>query len=523
MLPSSLLIARKWRDKIRPVHAKLNPKDLGAARLLIKTYIDYVGRTKGELHEAVDGIEQDLGYDYRYIRGLSALLDRRCQLEAKATINPVRVRRKVFKAAHRRGFPTSTEDRQVILRQAAGELRVTVEELEESFYGDLKNELVLKDFTAVDHEALVKQYNLSLTQTLLFYSTELTFTTTGNWQRIFTQIKWLGLIYTIRRRDNGYEVKVDGPASLFKLNRRYGTSLAKLLPLIVQNREWKVTAKILRRKGERRLLNLELDSDKHGGIMKALGTAEETEVYDSQVEQDFAYRFKALHTGWTVTREPEPIPVGNGVMIPDFALQKGGLKVYLEVMGFWTPRYLQEKVRKLTGLGEVDMIVAANENLACRKLDKIGAKLNVIYYKRKIPLKPILLHLKVREERLVKEQTLRLNVETLPILEPIDEAKDIAERMGVLEEAVKAVLREHEVQGYTRLGDMLIKNTKLEEIREAVESRLNQGDLSLEEASRIVEEIGGRRTVSILDALGYKIEWHGIDPNSASIQRKRSV
>ncbi len=74
--------------------------------------------------------------------------------------------------------------------------------------------------------------------------------------------------------------------------------------------------------------------------MKAFGTVEETEVYDSRVEQDFAYRFKALHTGWTVTREPEPLPVGNRVMIPDFALQKGGLKVYLEVMGFWTPRYL---------------------------------------------------------------------------------------------------------------------------------------------------------------------------------------
>lgn len=523
MLPSSLLIARRWRDKIKPVHAQLNQRNLGVAGLLIKTYGDYVGRTKGELNEAVDGMEQDLGYDYRYVRGLSTLLDRRCQLEAKATVNPVRARREVFKTARRRGFPTSPEERQVILHEAAGELKVTVEELEESLYGDLKNELVLKDFNPVKPEALVKQYNLSLTQTLLFYSTELTFTTVGNWQRIFRQIKWLGLIYTIWRRDGGYEVKVDGPASLFKLNRRYGTSLAKLLPLIVQNREWKVKAKVLRRKGERRLLNLELDNEKHGGIMKALETAEETEVYDSQVEQDFANRFRALHTGWKVTREPEPLPVGRRVMIPDFGFQKGGLTVYLEVMGFWTPRYLQEKVRKLTDLGDVDMIVAANRDLACQKLDKIGEKLNVIYYKRKIPLRPILLHLKVREERLVKEQTLRLRVEALPIHEPIVEAKDIAEKMGVLEDAVKEVLMEREVPGYTRLWDMLIKNTKLEEIRERVKNRLNQGDLSLEEASRIVGEAGGKRTANILDALGYKIEWHSIDPHSTKILRKRKA
>jgi len=519
LLPSSLLITKRWQDTIKPVYAQLDRKNLDVAKLLIQTYNDHVGRRKGELNEAINTMEE-MGYDYRYVRGLSALLDRRCQLETRAGVDPVKARRELFKIAHRAGLPITVHDRNVIIHQAASQLQVTAEELEESIYGDLEDELVLEEFRPVEPEPLVKQYNLSLTQTLLFCCTELTFTTFGNWQRIFRQIKWLGLIYIVWKKDGGYQVKVDGPASLFKLNRRYGTSLAKLLPLIIESWEWSVKAKILPRKDDRRLLNLELDSRKHGGYMESLHKPKHMKVYDSRVEQDFASRFKALDTGWTLTREPEPLPVGRKVMIPDFKMCKGSLTVYLEIVGFWTPRYLEEKVKKLKLLGDVDMIVAADRNLACQKLDYIGKKLNVIYYQRKIPLKPILAHLKARQECLVKKQTGRLHTEFLSLEKPVVEAWELAEKLGVLEDAVKEVLKEKEVYGYTRLGDMLIKETKLTEIREKLEDRLDKGDLSLSEASRIIENAGGKRSTSILDALDYRIEWHGIDVQSAKIHRK---
>ena len=519
LLPSSLLITRRWRDKIRPVYAQLNRENLEVARLLIQTYGNHVGKKKGELDEVVGGLE-DTGYDYRYVRGLTTLLDRRCELKPKATIHPIKARRQVFKTSHKKAFPTTPEARQAVLEQAAGELEVTVEDLEESLYADLEHELSLEGFEPLDPEALVKQYNLSLTQTLLFYSTELTFTTIGNWQRIFRQIKWLGLIYTIIRGDGGYEIRVDGPASLFKLNRRYGTSLAKLLPTIVQNREWHVRAKILRHKGDRRLLDLELNNEKHGAIMRTLGTPEKAEIYDSQVEKSFAEHFKAMDTGWTVIREPEPIPVGIRVMIPDFGFRKGGMTVYLEVAGFWTHQYIEEKIRKLRQLGDVDMIVAVNRDLACQKLDKIGERLNVIYYKRRVPLRPILVHLRAREERLVMEQTRRLRAEPLPIQKTIVDTSELAAKLGVLEEAVKAVLKEREFPGYARLGDMLVKKTKLKEIRGKLETRLNDGELDFVEASRIIEDAGGRGADNLLDALGYSIEWHGIDPHSTKIRRK---
>jgi hypothetical protein len=267
-------------------------------------------------------------------------------------------------------------------------------------------------------------------------------------------------------------------------------------------------------------LNLELGSEKQRDLMKGLDSREDSEGYDSHVEEDFAKRFKALDTGWTVTREPEALPVGRRVMIPDFSFQKGSLKVYLEVVGFWTPQYLEEKVKKLSLLKEVDMIVAANRGLACEKLDKIGKKLNLIYFKRRIPLTPVVTHLKAVERRLITEQIRRLSNAAFTLQNPVVEAKELAEMLGVLENTAKQVLQDREWPGYTRLGDMLIKETKLKELQDRLEDRMENGELSFDRASAIIEAAGGRRPTSVLEALGFKIEWQGIDRRSAKIRRK---
>ena len=210
-------------------------------------------------------------------------------------------------------------------------------------------------------------------------------------------------------------------------------------------------------------------------------------------------------------------------MIPDFGFQKGSLQVYLEVVGFWTPQYLKDKIEKLSYLGNIDMIIAADADLACQKLDQIGRRLNVLYYNKKIPLKPVLAHLKDKEEQLAEEQARFLDLERVTVQEPVVEAEDLAETLGVLEEVAKRVLKEKSFPGYKRLGDMLIKEAKLQEIEERLRTRMEQGVLSLKEASRIIEDAGGKRPANILDALGYKIDWHGIDPNSARIRGKNNT
>lgn len=99
--------------------------------------------------------------------------------------------------------------------------------------------------------------------------------------------------------------------------------------------------------------------------------AEATGVYDSSIEQSFAEAFAALERaqgtdGWRLEREPEPLLLPAtpgepfaGIIIPDFALTRGSRRIYVEILGFWTPAYRERKVHKLQQLrGTAEMILA---------------------------------------------------------------------------------------------------------------------------------------------------------------------
>ena len=77
---------------------------------------------------------------------------------------------------------------------------------------------------------------------------------------------------------------------------------------------------------------------------------EEKPVFDSSIEEKFFKFFKKeVPKGWTVVHEPEPIivPETGTLFIPDFGLIRGNIKVYLEIIGFWTESYKKKKKEKL--------------------------------------------------------------------------------------------------------------------------------------------------------------------------------
>jgi predicted nuclease of restriction endonuclease-like RecB superfamily len=515
MLPSNLLRTQKRRNTIKPIYAQLTKENIEVANLLIQTYKENLGRKKRELNEATENLEE-LGYDYRFIRGLTTLLDRKCKLAPKSPIESSKIRRTVFTLTQRDDLPTTSQARKKILDEAAKLLHLPSENMEEYLYADLEDQQIIESFEEISAGNLLKWYNLSLTQTLLFCATELCFTATGNWQEIFKKIKWLGLIYSIQKLGDNYVVTVDGPASLFKLSRRYGTKLAKLLPSIIDNNKWRITAKILRYKRDTQLFDLQLDSTLYHERLMSRESSEP--AYDSLVERDFANRFGALDTGWSLEREPELIPVGKWVMIPDFKLQKGKMIVYLEIAGFWTPKYLENKIKKLSLLGDVDFIVAADKKLECRKLKKVGERLNLFFYKKRIPLKPLLKILKNKEEAYIEREIASLREDMFSNLqEPLIQFSELTGKFTVLEESIKRFLEDREVHGYVNLGDSLISKAKLREIERKLREIMEKKELSYAEATELIEKSGGKNPIKILEALRLRVKWHGIDPDSARI------
>ena len=516
MLPSELLAVWKRKGNIWPRYARATPDTLEVANSLIEAYKNHVGEKKSVL-KAFAGELEDEGYEYRFVRGLACLLDRKSMFRCNDRINPVELRRRIFQTTGKLGLATTSERRNRIIETVASELKVTPSDVDEFLYADLDSELILEEFQPPTPDELLKEYNLSLTQTLLFDSTELNFTASGNWQRIFYAVKRLGLIYDVIK-DGRFWVKIDGPASLFKLTRRYGTATAKLLPAIIANSEWTVEAKILWRYTNE-ICSFRLESWKHRTMFRSV--QQPTVSYDSIVERDFAEQFQGLKTGWQLKREPEPVPAGKQVIIPDFSLEKEGVKVYMEIVGFWTLEYLLRKMEKLKKV-DANMLIAVDQDLACEKLVDLekNAQLNIIYYHDKIPLASVLRYLEQALQGVRVTQRNFLKELSVTFTEEVVEYEEFARRIGVSTEAVKAALTEKPPEGYTVMPNGLVRKDKLEQMRKKIEEQLNlTGRLSLLNAIKIIESEGVADATKSLETLGYRIIWRGINAEKAEVTK----
>jgi len=69
-------------------------------------------------------------------------------------------------------------------------------------------------------------------------------------------------------------------------------------------------------------------------------------------------------------------------MIPDFAIEHpDGRRAIFEIVGFWTPEYLNEKLAKIRGADLDHLLVAVSERLECSADDFEEASDRVLWFK----------------------------------------------------------------------------------------------------------------------------------------------
>jgi hypothetical protein len=295
--------------------------------------------------------------------------------------------------------------------------------------------------------------------------------------------------------------------------------MAKTLPIIVQADKWEIKGSILKTSqfGDR-ILQLELSSEKVKDMVTPshLLREEGGVTFDSYVEEKFFHDFKSLHSGWKIIREPSPLIAGKHVFIPDFRFEKKSVKVYMEIVGFWTKKYIENKIKKLGQLKNVDIIIAVNERLKCDKIKRV--KGNIVFYKKNVPLNPIFRILKEKEEVLLEQEIQVVNLGKLHLDGEIVELQKLAKEYNVSNEAIKRKLKGLMVKGYTLSGEVLISNKKLEKIDLRI-STLDRPLLSL--AISLIEEEGLKNPYDILLTLQYGISWKGLDFENSTIYKKK--
>jgi predicted nuclease of restriction endonuclease-like RecB superfamily len=502
MLTSDLLVVKISKGKIEPVYALLDRDSLEIARSVIDAFQEHVGRTYGELIEELEGIEE---INYRLIRGLAQLLERRCVIESDSVIDPIAARRTVFEES--RGFIAGKEEREKVLNKAARRLSIESADLETALWADQEGNLIIKEFQNISPEDLLRQYNLSLAQTLLFRATRMEIQLEDNYQRVFRKIKQLGLMYSIR---DG-KISLEGPISLFKLTEKYGSAFAKLLPTLMESGKWSLRASISRKTFHgKRIFEFELD---HTQRSIFAGEPEPVDIaFDSAIEKEF---YQLGFKGWTVRREPAVLQAGQYAFIPDFSLERNGIKIYVEIIGFWTPEYLKNKVQKLNQLEEKEgMILLVNRNLAC-----IGSEFqadNLLFYDRKIPHLEIIKILRRYEEKRQAEEIAELKDVDISFDSNITVVNldEVAGRYGVSTEALKAVIKGRNEPSYSILGDQLVSSQVLDGIKDELKDVKRHDD-----ALKIFERYGIKSHGQALSLLGYKVKWSGLNPEDAEILR----
>jgi len=163
MLPQNLLRVRRRRGIIRLLYAKEDK--LGLSKTLISVFEAHIGKKRGELRSALSRCEE-LGYNYKLVRGLAAVLEDRCVFQTRAFVNPIDARKAVFEEAGEDVVATE-EERRRVLSATAFRLGVSTEDLDTSLYADLWVEHVFVDFDALTQQELLKEYNFALTLALL--------------------------------------------------------------------------------------------------------------------------------------------------------------------------------------------------------------------------------------------------------------------------------------------------------------------------------------------------------------------
>ncbi|HEV2662244.1 MAG TPA: DUF790 family protein, partial [Ktedonobacteraceae bacterium] len=123
--------------------------------------------------------------------------------------------------------------------------------------------------------------------------------------------------------------------------------------------------------------------------------ADASTLFDSSIEQSFSEAFAALAESqgvdsWCLEREPEPLLLPSSIFIPDFALTRAHRRIYVEILGFWTPAYREKKVNKLQQLRGRDDLVLAVPVEARDAFAAIAADFPIIYYSGQLSVTEVL-------------------------------------------------------------------------------------------------------------------------------------
>ena len=537
---------------------------------------------KGILQEQISILESDYD-DYKLIRSFAVLLERRCNFQYPENYIPIsnnvipsnQLRQILFEESSKIGLSLDKNKRQQIFNKISDQTHIPIEYIEKYAWSDLEENLLIMDFNFLSPVELIQWYNLSLLQTLLFGCTKFDFSLSGGnyWKQVLRYIRKFGLMYYLKstseytqstiidKYDHNPNLlcTIDGPMSIFKLSTKYGTMMSKLLPYIVISPNWLIHGWIIRNTSNgQKLYELNLSSNDISFIKNTFSKSifnnvydfihhsynnKNFNLYDSKTEKKFSDKFSQAKTKWNLIREPDPLILTNGhVLIPDFLFTRSDKKVYFEIVGFWTVDYLKRKFDKIKVILESNkehFLIAVDRRSLVSNTEHLKPfnylfqdrfKKNFIFYENNIiPLKNILKYLKILDNEILNSEFNKYKSEICSIIQnlikdniEIISLDQIALQLNITTDSILKLIKTSLYEDltnnkYTIIDSYLILTRKLKQIFSLIENSVNFNDVrSILISTNIPESIH----ISVINKLGFEIEWKGFDNSNIMIRKK---
>jgi predicted nuclease of restriction endonuclease-like RecB superfamily len=347
---------------------KRHGNHLAPTEVALEIYRQGAGRQRQELHRAVHAAFEHLdNCTERRVNAFCKLLDERATYDTSAKKAAPRLRKRLWTEAATHHPLVSDPDSLLVQREAAVKARIAAgaglswDALTRDLWADVTECERLLEFEGyTSAQALLSRYNVAQYQAALFDATDLTIQVRLDLKTIIRATKLAGLVHDITPLSDGvYQIILSGAASPLRDTKRYGPDMAKFLPTLLSCQGWQLRARLMRKHPTFRW-TLEISPKTGLKVERA-----ELPDFDSEVERGFWAQWrKNPVAGWSLQHEKHLLWKGQTVFIPDFTLiHDSGRAIHLEIVGFWTPEYLEEKIRKLTVMNERDLLLIVQDDV----------------------------------------------------------------------------------------------------------------------------------------------------------------
>lgn len=388
------------------------------AERMLAVYRNGIGRQRRSLHKEIEAIFADEpDCPVRRIQAFCKLLDDASVYAADSAGVALKLRLEVFSKAARFHPLVRTPDRlfehqeDIAKTQLAEELAKPWDQIERALYADVLSFQQLESFPGYpDAGAFLSRYNVAQLQAALYRAETMTVTATADLKTIVRYAKLARLLHEIEQvgcvsrtvqasdgrkmmrgtHPTAYRIVFSGPASALHETRRYGVNFARFLPALLACKGWKLTA-VLQTPWKTTAKLMISDADRFTSHLPA------PEEFDSGLEESFANKFGPARDGWQLIREGDILHEHQTTFIPDFTFRhEDGTEVFLEIVGFWTPEYLEQKRQTLRRFRRHRILLAVPQSSL-----REGAEIadNVVVYKTTLKIEPILAALETVRSR----------------------------------------------------------------------------------------------------------------------------